>query len=168
AVESQPLLNQLQARVDHCRQRSQGISQKPRVGCLEWTDPLMGAGNWVPELVSLAGGENAWGKVGEHSDWLTWEQLLITDPDVIVCMPCGFDLNQTQEAVRDLAAAHPLSWQSLQAVQAGQVYLTDSNQYFNRPGPRLVDSLELLAEIMHPELFKPVYASRGWQRFSGS
>lgn len=128
----------------------------------------MGAGNWVPELVELAGGENLWGKMGEHSDWLTWEQLRSTDPEIIVCMPCGFDLDQTHQAMQDLAATHGCAWQSLKAVQRGQVYLTDGNQYFNRPGPRLVDSLELLAEIVHPELFNPVYAGRGWQRFTGS
>lgn len=161
--DSQSIVQQLQARITHCQQQSQNIEHRPTVACIEWTDPLMIAGNWVPELVNLAGGDPCLGTVGQHSSWLTWEQLLAANPDVIVCMPCGFNLEQTAQATQELAQKP--QWQQLKAVQNQQVYLTDGNQYFNRPGPRLVDSMELLAEIFHPHIFPPRYAGHGWLKF---
>lgn len=161
---SQPIIAQLQARITHCQQQLGKISGHPTVACIEWTDPLMIAGNWVPELVTLAGGDPCLGTVGQHSSWLTWEQLLAADPDLIISMPCGFDLRQTTQATQALAQ-HP-QWQQLKAVQNHQIYVTDGNQYFNRPGPRLVDSMELLAEILHPHIFTPRYAGQGWQRLN--
>ncbi|WP_299485374.1 cobalamin-binding protein [Acaryochloris sp. IP29b_bin.137] len=161
--DSQPILNSLQARITDCQQRLKDLQHPPTVVCLEWTDPLMVAGNWVPELVTLAGGHPCLGTVGQHSSWLTWEQLIAANPDIIVCMPCGFDLAQTTQATVDLAQQS--QWQQLQAVQNQQVYVVDGNQYFNRPGPRLVDSTELLAEIFHPHLFPPRYAGHGWLKF---
>lgn len=160
---SQPIIHQLQARISRCQQQLDGIAHRPTVACLEWTDPLMIAGNWVPELVTLAGGHPSLGKVGQHSSWLTWEQLVIANPEIIVCMPCGFDLAQTTQAAQDLALQP--QWQHLQAVQNQQVYVVDGNQYFNRPGPRLVDSVELLAEIFHPHRFPRRYAGHGWLQF---
>lgn len=156
-VESTSTISGLQTRLDTCRQ--QMYSHRPRVACIEWTDPLMAAGNWVPELVEIAGGENLLGQVGQHSPWLSWDELIAADPDIIVLMPCGFDLEQTRAAAQDLSQ-HP-QWPNLRAVQARQVFLTDGNQYFNRPGPRLVDSAELLMEIFH----HPVQnAGHGWER----
>lgn len=160
--DSQSILQQLQARINACQQRP-NIEHRPTVACIEWTDPLMIAGNWVPELVNLAGGDPCLGTIGQHSSWLTWEQLLAANPDLIVCMPCGFNLEQTAQATRELAQQP--QWQRLRAVQNQQVYLTDGNQYFNRPGPRLVDSMELLAEIFHPHIFPPRYAGHGWLKF---
>lgn len=153
----------LQARVQACRQQFASSAHPPTVACIEWTEPLMGAGNWIPELVKLAGGRALFGEVGQHSDWLSWPDLLAADPDMIVVMPCGYDLPQTRQATR-LLAQNP-SWPKLRAVQEGQVYLTDGNQYFNRPGPRLVDSLEILAEILHPALAQPRYKTVGWEPF---
>lgn len=161
--DSQSIVQQLQARITHCQQQLQDIEHRPTVACIEWTDPLMIAGNWVPELVDLAGGVPCLGTVGQHSSWLTWEQLLAANPDIIVCMPCGFNLEQTAQATQELAQQP--QWQQLKAVQNQQVYLTDGNQYFNRPGPRLVDSMELLAEIFHPHIFPPRYAGHGWLKF---
>ena len=160
---SQSITQQFQARITNCQQRLQDIEHRPTVACIEWTDPLMIAGNWVPELVNLAGGVPCLGTVGQHSSWLTWEQLLAANPDIIVCMPCGFNLEQTAQATQELAQQP--QWQQLKAVQNQQVYLTDGNQYFNRPGPRLVDSMELLAEIFHPHIFPPRYAGHGWLKF---
>ena len=165
-VDSTPVVTQLQTRVKTCQQRAQQASQQPRVACIEWTDPLMAAGNWVPELVELAGGQNLLGTKGQHSPWLAWETLLTTNPDVIVLMPCGFNLTQTQQAAQVLTQ-HP-QWHQLHAVQTQQVWLTDGNQYFNRPGPRLVDSLELLAEILHPHLFTSTYWGQGWRSLGRS
>lgn len=161
--DSQSIVQQLQTRIKNCQQQLQDLEHRPTVACIEWTDPLMIAGNWVPELVDLAGGVPCLGTVGQHSSWLTWEQLLVANPDIIVCMPCGFNLEQTAQATQELAQKP--QWQQLKAVQNQQVYLTDGNQYFNRPGPRLVDSMELLAEIFHPHIFPPRYAGHGWLKF---
>ena len=165
-VDSVPLVQQLQARVDRCRARTQLATQRPRVACIEWTDPLMVAGNWVPELVALAAGQNLWGVAGQHSAWLTWETLCAANPDAIVLMPCGFNLDQTQQAAQVLTQQP--QWQQLRAVQSQQVWITDGNHYFNRPGPRLVDSLELLAEILHPTLCPQVYGGQGWRALTSS
>lgn len=163
AVDSTTPLTSLKGRVEHCR--AQVRETRPRVACIEWTDPLMAAGNWVPELVGLAGGENLFGTVGAHSPWMQWSELSDADPDVIVCMPCGFDLPQTQQATQELALQHTAQWSSLKAVKTQRVYLTDGNQYFNRPGPRLVDSLEILAEILHPDGIQYGHQSKGWLPF---
>ncbi len=122
---------------------------KPRVTVLEWLDPLMAAGNWTPELVAYAGGENVFGEIGLHSPWLSWEELQAADPDVLVLSPCGFTLERTMVDV-PLLQRNPV-WQTLQAVQAGRVYAIDGNQYLNRSGPRLVESAELLAHVLWGE-----------------
>jgi iron complex transport system substrate-binding protein len=139
------------------------IAERPTLACIEWTEPLMAAGNWVPQLVELAGGRCAFGTVGEHSPWLQWDDLLAADPDAIAVMPCGYDLERTQQDLQQLAE-HP-RWNQLQAVQHGKVYVTDGNAYFNRPGPRLVESLEILAEILHPEQFDFGHRGQGWRQW---
>lgn len=131
-----------------------------RVLCLEWLDPLMGAGNWVPELVEMAGGIPLLGQVGEHSEWINWQQILAADPEVIILSPCGFSLAQIQANLVVLTASP--EWQSLKAVQNQAVYLVDGNQYLNRPGPRLADSAEILAEIIHPADFDYGYRGQAW------
>ncbi|HEY9711026.1 MAG TPA: cobalamin-binding protein, partial [Oculatellaceae cyanobacterium] len=160
-VESQSVLTQLQSRVAACSQKTQGLAEtdRPTVAAIEWTDPLMAAGNWIPELVELAGGRSVFGVVGEHSPYLKWEALASADPEVIVIMPCGFDLDRTRQETQHMTQ-HP-EWSSLRAVRTGKVFITDGNSYFNRPGPRLVDSLEILAEILHPELFDFGYRGSG-------
>jgi iron complex transport system substrate-binding protein len=162
-VDSTAPLKSLKERVEHCRTKN--WSDRPRVACIEWTDPLMAAGNWVPELVELAGGENLFGTTGAHSPWMQWSELYDADPDVMILMPCGFDLPQTQQAAAELAQKYSEQWSALRAVQTQRVYLTDGNQFFNRPGPRLVDSLEILAEILHPDEIHYGYQSKGWVPF---
>lgn len=161
-VDGHPVVQGLQARVEKCRRKTQAISTQPGIVCIEWAEPLMAAGNWVPELVSLAGGKNLLGVTGQHSPKLEWKSLVEADPDIIILMPCGFDLSRTRQDAFQLAQ-HP-GWRNLKAVQANKVYITDGNQYFNRPGPRLVDSLEILAEILHPELFHFGHEGTGWER----
>ncbi|MEL6937614.1 MAG: cobalamin-binding protein [Cyanobacteria bacterium J06598_1] len=134
-----------------------------KVVCIEWTDPLMAAGNWVPELVAIAGGQDCCGQAGKHSDWMSWETLTAADPDIIVVMPCGYDMAQTRTATEAIATS--AQWQSLKAVKSNQVYLTDGNQYFNRPGPRLVESAEILAEIIHQQSANPNRHPVGWEKF---
>ena len=157
------LLESLQNRVQTCTDRIAKTQSRPSVACIEWTDPLMGTGNWVPELVELAGGIPLFGTPGEHSPWLSWDALVDANPEVIVIMPCGYNLEVTGRESEALTR-HP-HWTKLKAVQQNQVYITDGNQYFNRPGPRLVDSLEILAEIIHPEVFEFGYLGQGWQPF---
>ncbi|PSB16335.1 cobalamin-binding protein [filamentous cyanobacterium CCP1] len=157
-------LSQLQQRVEACIQVTQSIAEadRPTVACIEWADPLMAAGNWIPELVQMAGGKSLFGTIGQHSPWLQWEELVAANPEVIILMPCGYGLDRTQQDL-DHLAQQP-QWKMLQAVQTGQVYITDGNHYFNRPGPRLVDSLEILAEILHPDRLQYGYQGRGWRR----
>ncbi len=163
-VDSVKLLENLEARVKIISQRTKGLSQTenlPSVACIEWTDPLMMAGNWIPELVSLAGGKPLFSATGKPSAQLNWETLVASNPDVMIFMPCGFDLHRTR--LESQLLTHRQEWPQLHAVQAGRVYITDGNYYFNRPGPRLVDSLEILAEILHPEFFQYGYQGKGWE-----
>ena len=138
------------------------VERRPSVACIEWIEPLMAAGNWVPDLVDLAGGEDLFGESGKHSPWLNWEAVREHDPEIIVVMPCGFDLARTRQELP--ALTRKADWSKLRAVEQGRVYLADGNQYFNRPGPRLVESLEILAEILHPKIFQFGHENRGWQR----
>ncbi len=153
------LIRWLQQRVDRIAQLAATAERQPTVACLEWLDPFMAAGNWVPELVTLAGGRNLFGEAGKHSPWMTFEALLVRDPDVIIAMPCGFDLKKTRIELADAVQSN--AWGRLRAVQSEQVYIVDGNQYFNRPGPRLVESLEILAEIFHPRMFAFGHRERG-------
>ncbi|MEA5463354.1 cobalamin-binding protein [Leptothoe sp. PORK10 BA2] len=152
---------QLQGRLQDCLKKVPAKLPQPTVACLEWTDPLMGAGNWVPELVSMAGGHPLFGQVGRHSPWIGWDDITAADPDLLVIMPCGYDLEQGRQSV-DQLVQQP-SWQSLKAVKDCRIFIVDGNQYFNRPGPRLVDSLEILAEILHPNECEFGYAMKAWK-----
>jgi iron complex transport system substrate-binding protein len=144
--KAEMLISAYKKRLEHLKHIVAQSEMKPRVTVLEWLDPLMAAGNWTPELVDYAGGENVFGEVGTHSPWLSWEELHAADPDVLVLSPCGFTLERTLKDV-PILQRHPL-WPSLQAVQNGRVYAIDGNQYLNRSGPRLVESAELLARAI--------------------
>jgi iron complex transport system substrate-binding protein len=141
------LVDRLQARIAQVQRRVAGLP-RPTVALLEWIDPPMAAGNWMPELCDLAGGECVIGEAGKHTPYLRWEELRAKDPEVIVVLPCGFDLARTRAEAKVLEAKP--GWRDLRAVRAGRVFLADGNAYFNRPGPRLVESLEALAEMLHP------------------
>ncbi len=134
---------------------AKSTGRSPRVANIEWPEPLMAAGNWIPELTAMLGAENLFGKSGEHSPWMKWDELVALDPDVIVSMPCGYGLQKTR------AEMHWHDWRSLRA----QVYLADGNQYLNRPGPRVAQSLRILAEILYPESFEPTLERIGWEKF---
>lgn len=139
------------------------LAKRPKVVCLEWLDPLMTAGNWIPDLVELAGGTNLMSSNGVHSPWVDWAAVLKADPDVIVVMPCGFDIARTRRELATLTALP--GWSELRAVKGKRVFVVDGDAFFNRPGPRLVDSVEMLAEMFHPVLFpKPAYEGKGWER----
>jgi iron complex transport system substrate-binding protein len=126
---------------------------RPAVACIEWLEPLMTAGNWMPELVASAGGRYPFTAPGEASGVTTWEAVAEHQPEVVVVMPCGFPIAQTRREL-DRVRARP-EWQALAAVRAGRASVVDGNAYFNRPGPRLVESAEILAALVHPAICGP-------------
>ncbi len=159
---AESLVGGLRSRLAVVARSVEAAPSRPRVACIEWLDPPMIAGNWVPELVSAAGGESLLAEPGAHSDWLDWDDLVAADPDVIVLMPCGFDIARCRAELPALTRRS--GWQGLKAVLGGRVYVTDGNGYFNRPGPRLADSAEILAEILHPDTVPSRYADSIWQQ----
>jgi iron complex transport system substrate-binding protein len=160
--QAEQLVNGYKKRLEQVHNATSSFGTRPRVAVLEWLDPLMGAGNWTPELVAFAGGEHIFGEIGLHSPWLSWEELRQADPDILVLSPCGFAIERTMIDL-PLLQKHPL-WQSLQAVQVGRVYAIDGNQYLNRSGPRLVESTELLARVMWGEKLAMEVDAQGWRQ----
>jgi iron complex transport system substrate-binding protein len=116
---------------------------RPRVACIEWIEPLMAAGNWTPELIAMAGGVDVFGKPGIHSPWIAWEDLATLNPDVIIIAPCGFDIARTRSEL------HWLTERNDFAKLTGRLYVADGNQFFNRPGPRVVETMQIIAEILY-------------------
>jgi iron complex transport system substrate-binding protein len=152
----------LRERVDAIRERAARAGYRPAVACIEWIEPLMAAGNWMPEMVAIAGGHDLFGTRGAHSPAITFDALHAMNPEIILIAPCGFPID------RSLAELHILRsdprWNELEAVASGRVFVADGNQYFNRPGPRIAESIEILAEIIHPTIFHFGHEDRGWQR----
>lgn len=135
--------------------------RRPTVAAIEWIDPLMAAGNWVPELIEAAGGLPLFATAGQHSPWLEWDALVAADPEVIVLMPCGFQIPQTLADLASLTGRQ--QWCTLSAVRSGRVFVADGHHYFNRPGPRLVESARILAETLgDPERHEGI----GWRRLA--
>ncbi len=156
------LVASLRARLSAIAERARNAAPRPRVATIEWIDPLMAAGNWMPTLVEMAGGSNLFGTAGEHSPWMKFDELAAKDPDVILISPCGFNMDR---AAKDMPMLTELAeWPQLSAVRNRRVFMADGNQYFNRPGPRIAESLEILAEIVHPELFQFGHEGSGWRR----
>jgi iron complex transport system substrate-binding protein len=162
AGHGKEVIRELKGRVVAIIEKTCVLKDTPAVACIEWIEPLMAAGNWVPELVELAGGRNLVGEPGKHSPWLDWEVLRKLDPEIIVAMPCGFDLKRTRAEMAALAQLP--GWDSLRAVKKRRVFLADGSRFFNRPGPRIVESLEILAEICHPDRFNFGHRGVGWEK----
>lgn len=142
----------LRRRVDYVREATSSLdeSRRPRVVCIEWIEPMFVAANWMPELIEIAGGTSGITKNGVPSGTTEWSEVRAFDPEVVVVMPCGFDLKRT---VRESTALESLlGWADLSATKTDRVFAVDGNAYFNRSGPRIVDSLEILAYLIHPEL----------------
>ncbi|MEK6983575.1 MAG: cobalamin-binding protein [Nanoarchaeota archaeon] len=150
-IKAQGLVQALQSRIDHIRHKARNSADKPTVCCIEWIEPLICAGNWVPELVEIAGGINIISQKAQHSKKLELKRVLQLNPDKIIISPCGFKTKQTLNDM-DLLTNKP-KWKELKAVQNNEVYIVDGNSYFNRPSQRIVDTLEILASIIHPQLF---------------
>jgi iron complex transport system substrate-binding protein len=160
------LIGKLGGRMSEIAQSARRIRHRPTIACVEWIEPLMAAGNWMPELVEMAGGTNLFGEAGKHSPWMTWEELVLKDPDIIFVSPCGFTVARTLEEMH-LLAEKP-GWKELKAARSSRIFVADGNQYFNRPGPRIVESLEILAEMIHPESFNFGHEGAGWTRFDST
>ena len=158
------LLADLSQRMAAIATQAAALKARPTVASIEWIEPLMAAGNWMPELVAMAGGRNLFGEAGKHSPWLAWEAIAAADPDVILVLPCGFDIPRTRAEMGPLLARP--GWRDLKAVREGRVHLMDGNQDFTRPGPRLAESLEILAEVLHPSTFRFGHEGRGWVRLA--
>ncbi len=161
-AEAEQLVRGYQQRLDALQVATSQLGAKQRVTILEWLDPLMGSGNWTPELVAYAGGENVFGEIGQHSPWISWEDLQAADPDVLVLAPCGYGIERTLEDL-PILQHHPV-WQTLQAVRNGHVYAIDGNQYLNRSGPRLVESAELLGRVLWGNQLAISVDDNGWRR----
>ena len=149
--KAEQVIRELEQRISAVRNRAAQLSARPRVACLEWFDPIYAAGHWVPEMVELAGGRDVLGQKGEPSTKIDWHKVVEVAPDVIVLMPCGFDVSQTLRGAPVLKLLE--GWRDLPAVKAGNVFAANGHAFFSRPGPRLIDGLELLAHIIHPEIF---------------
>lgn len=157
------LLELLNERVDIIKHKLKFADSKPTVACIEWLEPMMVSGNWVPGLVSIAGGTPVLAQDGKHSPYVSWDDIRLQNPEIIVVMPCGFSIERTLKEI-DVLMQLP-GFDDLKAVKNNQLYLADGNQYFNRPGPRIVDSIEILAEIIRPKQFAFGYEGEGWIKF---
>lgn len=160
--EANRLVGDLQLRMDIIRNTVIGEPVK-RVACLEWIDPLMTGGNWIPELLEIVGAEYLLSEPGQHSPWVDWEKVVDENPDAILVVPCGYNIDQTMNEMHLLTQKD--GWNSIKAVQNNEVYILDGNRYFNRPGPTIFESTRILGEILHPSLFKPIHQKKGWIHF---
>ena len=141
----------LRARIDSVRRSLAESDDTPTVACIEWLDPVIAAGHWIPEMVEMAGGRDSLVSPGSPSPRLDMRKLLDADPDVLVLMPCGMNVAQARAEFDALSNLN--EWQEMSAVRNGRTYVVDSGALFSRSGPRLVDGLEIMARIIHPDLF---------------
>lgn len=152
----------LRERLERVRSRTAAVAHRPRVACIEWLDPPFTGGHWVPEMVAAAGGIDPLGTAGDRSRRADWGEIIAAQPEVAVLMPCGFDAARAEREY--VEARLPDGWRNTPAARTGAVWATDANSYFSRPGPRLVDGVEILAAILHPELFPDAPDPRATQR----
>jgi iron complex transport system substrate-binding protein len=163
-------IDSLVERIERIKSRTAGleVARRPRVICLEWLDPLMAAGNWTPELIALAGGTSGLATAGQHSTYTEAQAILEYDPQVLVVAPCGFDLPRTIQEAQSLLSQ--VFWGPVEACQTGRVFAVDGNAYLNRSGPRIIDSVEILAHLFHPDLVgEPLWVISGcepWTRLA--
>jgi iron complex transport system substrate-binding protein len=148
--QAERVVGDLRSRVDAVAERSARVGRRPRVLLLEWLTPPFSCGHWSPELVALAGGDEVIGLAGERSRTLTWPEVAAAQPEVVVIACCGFSAERTLADLPLLQGVR--EWRELPAVRSDRVYVTDGSAYFSRPGPRLVDSLEIIAHTLHPDV----------------
>ena len=159
------LKQDITSRIESITKKTLNFDYHKSVFCIEWLDPLMNAGNWIPTLISKAGGiiPPPYNKIGAHSHHIEWQDLTDVDTEVILIIPCGFTIDQTREE-QHLLTKHP-KWKELHAVRNHQVYIINANQYFSRPSPRICEAVEITAEILYPEVFPRKYNKEHWQLF---
>lgn len=150
-IESKRLVNNLKMRRDRIEALTADLERKPSVLCLEWLDPVYIGGHWIPEMVEIAGGLGCFGEVGKASFGVSWEQVEKVCPEITIAMPCGMNTTRGVAEVENLARKK--GWEFLKSVFNGKLFVVDSGSYFSRPGPRLMAGLEIMAGIMHPEIF---------------
>jgi len=156
AAYGEELVAEWRARIQSVRAKSQTLARRPRVALIEWTSPVMLAGNWLPELLAWAGGDCLLTTAGQHSPYVEWPKIVEFDPEIIIVAPCGYDLQRTHQSLSELVVLP--GWDNVSAVRNKQVWLADGNALFNRSGPRLIETLELLAYVIQPEKFaRPAY-----------
>jgi iron complex transport system substrate-binding protein len=158
-AEATALVNDCLARLQNLSDRTKTISHKPRVFCMEWLDPVYASGHWVPELVKIAGGIDDLGRERGESVRVAWEEITTWAPEVLVIMPCGFNLQQTMKQIWSVFGYRSSPFFDLPAVVDDRVYAVDANSYFARPGPRVVEGAELLAQLIHPDLFEGTHSN---------
>lgn len=149
------LIGELRERIRAVGRTLANERYRPGVFCLEWLDPPYAPGHWVPDMVEMAGGKCLLGKTGEPSFRTDWDSILESAPEYVILMPCGFDVEATLERIDEVTSGVP-QWHMLPAVRKGHCYAVDANSYFSRPSPRTVEGIELLAGILHPDLFRRV------------
>ena len=157
------LIKDLQERIDLIKHKLKFFPSKPKVALIEWLSPIMVAGNWIPELVEIAGGTPLLAENGKHSPFVEWQQIYDANPDILIVASCGFSIARTLQEI-DLLLNLP-GWRDLEAVKNNRIYIADGNAYFNRSGPRIVDTIEILAEIITPKYFNYGYEGEGWIKF---
>ena len=161
---AEELLELSAERINIIRHKLKFITEKPTLACIEWLSPLMMAGNWTPEIIEIAGGLPILTEAGKHSSYINFQDILQAEPDIILIMPCGFSIQRTLQEI-SLMLDTP-GWADLKAVKSQRVYIADGNQYFNRSGPRMTDSIEIMAEIINPKQFIFGYEGNGWVHFN--
>ena len=159
------LIENLKIRLKKIKNLSAIQKQKPSVACIEWIAPLMIAANWIPEMVEIAGGANILGKSGVNSHWIKFEEIIDQNPEIIIFIPCGFNIEKTKKELDNYIKKNN-SLRSLKAYKNHKLFVADGNQFFNRPGPRLIESLEIFAEIIHPNIFDFNHKGVGWINYN--
>jgi iron complex transport system substrate-binding protein len=150
-AEAEKLTSQMLWRINRVREKTQTVQHRLRVFFMEWLQPPWAGGHWIPEMVDYAGGVDGLGRSGRPSHRIEWDEVVEYKPEIIVLSPCGFDANQVMEETHVLASYQ--RWEKIPAFQSSRIYAVNASAYFSRSGPRVVDGLEILAHIIHPELF---------------
>lgn len=162
AAKATELVESIKTRFDEIRNITSALP-KPEVVAIEWMDPLMAGGNWIPEMIEIAGGRSNLTSAGEHSGWIEWDKIRNADPDILLILPCGYSIGQTLNEM-DTLEEKP-GWSGLKSVQQNRVYILDGSHYFNRPGPRIRESVEILTQIFHPDIFDRETKHPGWKHY---
>jgi iron complex transport system substrate-binding protein len=159
--KAERIIGLLQKRLDTVQSKVSSIKIKPTVAVIEWFDPIMIAAHWVPEMVELAGGDNLFAKPGEKSREIEWEKIVTADPEVIILAPCGFSIERAEKEINLFTKRK--GFKNVRALKSKNIYYVDGNAYMTRPGPRIIDGVEILTEILHPEVFERKYNNIDWR-----